>query len=202
MTGIREFLPLDPFGRRRLKVAFVGTHGVGKTTLCFDLASQLKRLDLGVDIVKEVARRCPLPINEETTLDAQEWILHTQVAEEIEAAAANEVVICDRSVLDNYAYLVVRAGRRPSLDALVADWIRGYDALFKVPVLQAPSFDGKRAVSPAFQLEVDATIERLIVAFGVEVVRLDAADRDGWMGTVVETLRLPSRAPQVDLFAG
>lgn len=202
MTGIREFLPLDPFGRRRLKVAFVGTHGVGKTTLCFDLASQLKRLDLGVDIVKEVARRCPLPINEETTLDAQEWILHTQVAEEIEAAAANEVVICDRSVLDNYAYLVVRAGRRPSLDALVADWIRGYDALFKVPVLQAPSFDGKRAVSPAFQLEVDATIERLIEAFAVDVVRLDAADRDGWMGTVVETLRLPSRAPQVDLFAG
>lgn len=202
MTGIREFLPLDPYGRRRLKVAFVGTHGVGKTTLCFDLASQLKRLDLGVDIVKEVARRCPLPINEETTLDAQEWILHTQVAEEIEASAINEVVICDRSVLDNYAYLVVRAGRRPSLDALVADWIRGYDALFKVPVLQAPSFDGKRAVSPAFQLEVDATIERLIEAFPVEVVRLDPADRDGWMGTVVETLRLPSRAPQVDLFAG
>lgn len=202
MTGIREFLPLDPLGRRRLKVAFVGTHGVGKTTLCFDLASQLKRLDLGVDIVKEVARRCPLPINEETTLDAQEWILHTQVAEEIEAAAANEVVICDRSVLDNYAYLVVRAGRRPALDALVADWIRGYDALFKVPVLQAPSFDGKRAVSPAFQLEVDATIERLIEAFAVHIVRLDPEDRDGWMGTVVETLRLPSRAPQVDLFAG
>lgn len=202
MTGIREFLPLDPFGRRRLKVAFVGTHGVGKTTLCFDLASQLKRLDLGVDIVKEVARRCPLPINEETTLDAQEWILHTQVAEEIEAAATNEVVICDRSVLDNYAYLVVRAGRRPSLDALVADWIGGYDALFKVPVTAAPSFDGQRAVSPAFQLEVDATIERLIEAFSVEVVRLDPSDRDGWIRTVVETLRLPARAPQVDLFAG
>ncbi len=202
MTGIREFLPLDPFGRRRLKVAFVGTHGVGKTTLCFDLASQLKRLDLGVDIVKEVARRCPLPINEETTLDAQAWILHMQVAEEIAASAMNEVVICDRSVLDNYAYLVVRAGRRQSLDALVADWIGGYDALFKVPVTAAPSFDGKRAVSPAFQLEIDATIDRLIEAFSVEVVRLDPADREGWMGTVIDTLRLPSRAPQVDLFAG
>ncbi|MCE9601121.1 MAG: ATP-binding protein [Gemmatimonadetes bacterium] len=200
MTGIREFLPLDPFGRRRLKVAFVGTHGVGKTTLCFDLASQLKRLDLGVDIVKEVARRCPLPINEETTLDAQAWILHTQVAEEIAAAAMNEVVICDRSVLDNYAYLVVRAGRRPSLDALVEDWIGGYDALFKVPVTAAPSFDGQRAVSPAFQIEVDNTIDRLIEAFHVDVVRLDPADRDGWIAAVVESLRLPERAPQADLF--
>lgn len=200
MTGIREFLPLDAMGRRRLKVAFVGTHGVGKTTLCFDLASQLKRLDLGVDIVKEVARRCPLPINEETTLDAQEWILHTQVAEEIAAQALYEVVICDRSVLDNYAYLVARVGRRPSLDALVTDWIRGYDALFKVPVTDAPSFDGKRAVSRAFQLEIDDTIERLIAAFGVEVVRLDPAHRDGWIARVVAALRMPDRAPQVELF--
>lgn len=200
MTGIREFLPLDALGRRRLKVAFVGTHGVGKTTLCFDLASQLKRLDLGVDIVKEVARRCPLPINEETTLDAQEWILHTQVAEEIAAQAMYEVVICDRSVLDNYAYLVTRVGRRPSLDALVGDWIKGYDALFKVPVTDAPSFDGTRAVSRAFQLEIDATLERLISAFSVDVVRLDPADRDGWMPQVVGALRLPERAPQVELF--
>jgi len=54
-----------------MKIAFIGTHGVGKTTLCFDLASRLKRLDMGVDIVKEVARGCPLPINRETTLEAQ-----------------------------------------------------------------------------------------------------------------------------------
>lgn len=200
MTGIREFLPLDAMGRRRLKVAFVGTHGVGKTTLCFDLASQLKRLDLGVDIVKEVARRCPLPINEETTLDAQEWILHTQVAEEIAAQALYEVVICDRSVLDNYAYLVARVGRRPSLDAIVADRITSYDALFKVPVIDAPSFDGKRAVSRGFQLEIDATLERLIAAFGVEVERLDPAHREGWIARVVEVLRLPERALQVELF--
>lgn len=87
MSTSAILLPLDTLGRHRLKVAFVGTHGVGKTTLCFDLAAQLKRLDLGVDIVKEVARRCPLPINEETTLDAQAWILHTQIAEEIEASS-------------------------------------------------------------------------------------------------------------------
>jgi hypothetical protein len=183
-----------------LKLAFVGTHGVGKTTLCFDLASHLKRLDLGVDIVKEVARRCPLPINEETTLDAQAWILHTQIAEEIAAQASYEAVICDRSVLDNYAYLVARVGRRPALDALVGEWIRGYDALFKVPVLGAPAFDGKRAVSRAFQLEIDATIDRLIADFEVPVVTLDAADRDGWIAAVVVRLELPPPPPQIDLF--
>jgi nicotinamide riboside kinase len=200
MTSARDLLPFDAFGRRRLKVAFVGTHGVGKTTLCFDLASQMKRLDLGVDLVKEVARRCPLPINEETTPDAQAWILHTQIAEELEAASTYEVVICDRSVLDNYAYLVARVGRRPDLDPLVGSWIRTYDALFKVPVIDLPSFDGTRAVSPTFQHEIDATIDQLIESFNVEVLQLDPEDRDTWIPFVMQSLGMPSRPPQIDLF--
>lgn len=185
----------------RRKLAFVGTHGVGKTTLCFDLASQLKRRDVAVDIVKEVARRCPLPINEETTLDAQAWILHTQIAEEVAAVAMYDTVICDRSVLDNYAYLVARVGRRPELDPLVGSWIRSYAALFKVPVTAAPTFDGKRAVSQAFQLEIDRTIDLLLEDFEVPVVRLDAGDRDGWIGAVLKALDLPPHPPQTDLFA-
>lgn len=193
-------LPLDAAGRRRLKIAFVGTHGVGKTTLCFDLAAHLKRLDLNIDLVKEVARRCPLPINEQTTLDAQAWILHTQVAEEIAAMAMYEVVVCDRSVLDNYAYLVARLGRRPELDQLVREWIKGYDGLFKVPVIQAPTFDGKRAVSRQFQMEIDAIIDELVIAFDVPVVLLDAANREGWVPAVLESLQLPLEPPQIDLF--
>ena len=200
MTNVRELFPTNRPDRRRLKLAFVGTHGVGKTTLCFDLASQLKRLDLGVDLVKEVARRCPLPINEETTLDAQAWILHTQIAEEMAAAATYEVVVCDRSVLDNYAYLVARVGRRPELDPLVGNWIRTYNALFKVPVLEAPSFDGTRAVSRSFQLEIDSTIDELISSFGVDIIPLDPLDRNGWIPTVMHTLDLPLKPPQIDLF--
>jgi hypothetical protein len=201
-SSVSELLPLDGFGRRRLKLAFVGTHGVGKTTLCYDLAAQLKRLDLGVELVKEVARRCPLPINEETTLDAQAWILHTQIAEELEAAARYEAVICDRSVLDNYAYLVARVGRRKDLDELVGSWIRGYDALFKVPVIGAPSFDGMRAVSRAFQIEIDETIDRLLVDFDVPITRLDPNAREGWVGVVMDSLHLPKHPPQIDLFGG
>ena len=201
MTIAREFLPLDGLGRRRLKIAFVGTHGVGKTTLCFDLAAQLKRLDLGVELVKEVARRCPLPINEQTTPDAQAWILHTQMAEELAASASYEVVICDRSVLDNYAYLVARVGRRRELDALVESWTRTYNALFKVPVLDAPSFDGTRAVSRSFQMEIDETIDNLVTSFGIDVIPLDPMDRDGWIPTVMQTLGLPQRPPQIDLFS-
>ncbi|MCC6245198.1 MAG: ATP-binding protein [Gemmatimonadaceae bacterium] len=192
--------PPNVLDGRRLKVAFVGTHGVGKTTLCFDLAAQLKRLDLSVDIVKEVARRCPLPINEGTTVDAQAWILHTQIAEEIEAAASYEVVICDRSVLDNYAYLVARVGRRAEFDALVSSWVRSYDALFHVPVLSAPRFDGTRATSAAFQSEIDHLIGDLIAAFDVPVLALAPDARDRWTASAIDHLGLPREAPQIDLF--
>ena len=173
-----------------LKVAFLGTHGVGKTTLCYELAAELKRRDKAVDLVKEVARRCPLPINEGTTVEAQTWILHAQIAEEIAVGAQAEVVVCDRSVLDNYAYLVARAGRQAALDALVRSWVGTYDALIKVPVTAPPTFDGTRAVSLAFQREIDVTIDDLITAFEVPVMRLEATERPGWLRRVLTHVRL------------
>ena len=172
------------------KVAFLGTHGVGKTTLCYELAAELKRRDKAVDLVKEVARRCPLPINEGTTVEAQTWILHAQIAEEIAVGAQAEVVVCDRSVLDNYAYLVARAGRQDALDALVRSWVGSYDALIKVPVTAPPTFDGTRAVSLAFQREIDVTIDDLITAFDVPVMRLEATERPGWLRRVLTHVRL------------
>jgi hypothetical protein len=71
-----------------------------------------------------------------------------------------------------------------------------------VPVIQAPTFDGKRAVSVQFQLDIDATIDELVRAFDVPVVTLDAAHRDGWVPAVLEALKLPLEPPQIDLFAG
>lgn len=183
-----------------MKVAFIGTHGVGKTTLCFDLASRLKRLDLGVDIVKEVARTCPLPINRDTTLEAQAWILHAQVAAEIEAASRYEAVICDRSVLDNYAYMVARIGRRAEYEPLVRRWVQTYDGLFKVPILHAPSFDGMRDLDATFQVEIDGVIEELLALFDVSCLRLDQEARPEWVDEVLRALDLPLEPPQIDLF--
>jgi nicotinamide riboside kinase len=185
-----------------MKIAFIGSHGVGKTTLCFDVAARLKRMDLAVDLVKEVARSCPLPINRDTTLDAQAWILHTQIAEEIAAAARYQVVVCDRSALDNYAYLVHRVGRRPDLDALVRAWMETYEGLFKVPILTAPSFDGTRDTSARFQADIDLVIDGLVADFAVPCHRLDPEDRDGWVDVIMARLGLPRVPPQMDIFAG
>ena len=62
----------------------------------------------------------------------------TQVAEEIRSAAYHEVVVCDRSALDNYAYMVLACGRQKPLEPLVDHWMKSYDLLFKVPIRGAP----------------------------------------------------------------
>jgi GTPase SAR1 family protein len=183
-----------------VKIAFIGTHGVGKTTLCYDLAGRLKRQDRIVDLVQEVARACPLPINRDTTLQAQAWILHTQIAHEIAAAAQGGIVICDRSVLDNYAYLVHQAGRRAEYDLLVGEWVRTYDRLFKVPIIDAPTFDGRRDTSQTFQQAIDSTIDALAGEFHVPCHRLDPAARENWVDTVLTASGLPLHPPQIDLF--
>lgn len=183
-----------------VKVAFIGSHGVGKTALCFGLAAHLKRIDIQVGLVQEVARDCPMPINLETTLYAQAWILHTQIAREIAAAERNRAVVCDRSVLDNYAYLVHRVGRRRELGPLVEDWLKTYTLLVKVPIWQRPRFDGVRATDTVFQLEIDTEVERLLAEYAPACLRLVPRDRPRWVTQVVAALSLPLEPPQGDLF--
>jgi nicotinamide riboside kinase len=183
-----------------MKIAFIGSHGVGKTTLCFDLAAALKRLDMSVDLVKEVARACPLPINQQTTALAQEWILHTQVAREIEAAARFEAIVCDRAVLDNYAYLVNAEGRRSDLEPFVRRWTGTYQLLVKVPIIAPPSYDGTRDVSVDFQRQIDRGIDQLLATMRISCLRLRPQERGGWIPAVLERLELPSTPPQLDLF--
>jgi len=183
-----------------MKIAFIGTHGVGKTTLCFELAAALKRLDLSVDLVKEVARGCPLPINRETTDDAQNWILHTQVAREIELTNTFEVTVCDRAVIDNYAYMVHDTGRRPEIEPFIRHWMRTYSRLVKVPVIAPPAFDGTRDTSVDFQADIDVLIDKLLEEFHLECLVLPSGSREGWTRLVLESLELPGEPPQLDLF--
>ncbi|MBK8230854.1 MAG: ATP-binding protein [Candidatus Eisenbacteria bacterium] len=183
-----------------LKVAFIGTHGVGKTTLTFELAARLKRRNYRVELVKEVARRCPLPLNRDTTLEAQAWILHTQIALEIESVRGYDVLICDRSALDNYAYLVAQCGRLEPYESVVREWIETYDLLAWVPPIERPSFDGVRDLDLSYQHRIHDLIADLVTEFGVSTLRLDPLTRDAWVDAVLDAL--PEAPLQLPLFGG
>ena len=181
-----------------MKLAFIGTHGVGKTTLCYDLVARLKKRGLNVDMVKEVARLSPLPINQKTSLEAQTWILMTQVAEEIRSGAHHPVVVCDRSVLDNYAYLSFACGRQPAIERFVDHWMRSYDLLFKVPVLGLASPDGVRDTDEFFVRNIDKLVDDLLAKKRIEHERLPAGERERWIDLVEErVLRHPHLGPKL-----
>ena len=166
-----------------MKVAFIGTHGTGKTTLCYDLVAALKKLGVSADMVKEVARLSPLPINRRTSLESQTWILMTQIAEEIRSASTHDVVVCDRSVLDNYAYLLLGCGRHKPIERFVEHWMKSYDLLFKVPMSGGATEDGVRDTDEFFIRSIDNLVDTLLIEKKISHQRLDPAARETWIDT-------------------
>ena len=181
------------------KIAFIGSHGVGKTTLCYGLAAKLKARDVSLEVVGEVARRCPMPINRATTLSAQAWILHTQIAEEIIAAERHDVVICDRSVLDNYVYLLIAAGRQRPLEQLIGHWTGTYDHLIHVPIVSDPRPDGMRSTDPGFQMAVEERLVRELHERGLDFLDLRHLERHHWLDHVVESVWQKLEPRQLEL---
>ncbi|MGB6822921.1 MAG: AAA family ATPase [Candidatus Acidiferrales bacterium] len=175
-----------------MKLALIGTHGVGKTTLAYEICSRMKKTGENVELVAEVARRSPFPVNAATTLEGQLWILHAQIAAELDASRSAPNVVCDRSVLDNYCYLVNKFGRQPQLEAWLAWWMRTYDLLAGVPLSETEiQPDGFRSEDRAFQRRIHELLKELLddSAFaGVRkrVIWLDERERLAWGERVFE----------------
>ena len=187
-----------------LKLALIGTHGVGKTTLAYEICSLLKKADHNVELVTEVARRSPFPINEATTLEGQLWILHTQIAKEIYTSSKARHLICDRSVLDNYCYLVNKFGRQPQIEQWLSWWLDSYSLLVSVPPMaDGIPPDGFRSENLEFQERIHELIGDVLThppfsAHHDRVLWLDRRDRRVWgemiFATTAPLLRPAMRA--------
>lgn len=87
-----------------MKYAIIGTHGVGKTTLAYKMAAEIKSRGKNVKIINETARSCPFPLNDAFSKEGALWIFHSHIKKELEAARNFEFVVCDRSCLDSFMY--------------------------------------------------------------------------------------------------
>jgi len=156
-----------------MKVAIIGSHGCGKTALAFSLCTELQKRGRRVELVVEMARHSPFPINEATSADGQLWILHRHIVAELEASTRADVVVCDRSVLDNYAYYCHKFGRQPYLDSLMQAWIGTYGLLITVPIVDEWLInDGVRSIDRQFQRQIHDRIEDLVDEVAVGRTRI------------------------------
>lgn len=145
-----------------MKIAIIGTHGVGKTTLVLDVISALKKKDYDAEFVKEVARKCPLEINEKSSIDTELWIMCNQISEETVMNTNYKMVICDRSVLDTLCYGIYAYGENQLLSDMVNQWMPTYDLVFRTPILKRYPlpYDRFRSRNKKFQKKIDQIIEQ------------------------------------------
>lgn len=156
---------------RKIKVGFTGTHGTGKTTTCYDLATQIKKMGKDVNIITNTARSSPLPKNEQATVQSQNWIFSELIRRESESKA--EVTIGDRTILDVWAYM-----RRVSVDdavvllPFVQRYMKTYDIVFYAePRKGYLKKDGVRSVNQKFQDEIKLILDSTIETLGIEINR-------------------------------
>jgi nicotinamide riboside kinase len=148
------------------KIACIGTHSVGKSTLCYKLAHEYKMLAESVHIIQERVRFSPFPINQAMTAETAIWAATTQIAKELEAGHRGfSVLICDRSPLDTFAYAAYFNLDIPhQLKAYAAEWLKTYHEIFFVrpDIGHTPYNDGIRSTDMEFILAVDCLLENML----------------------------------------
>jgi nicotinamide riboside kinase len=149
------------------KIAFIGSHSVRKSNAVHAFASTIGRAGRSVEVGREVVRFNPLGINEGATPESQLWVLMAQVQQELELAKRAEVLVTDRSVVDNFAYyLRVTAGEDPfGVEPLIRRWAETYDLSVRLLPDVGLQADGVRSTSDEFREEIEAILDRILPAY-------------------------------------
>jgi nicotinamide riboside kinase len=152
---------------RPAKIAFIGSHSVRKSNAVHAFASTIGRAGRSVEVGREVVRFNPLGLNEGATPEAQLWVLMAQVQQELELRGRAEVLVTDRSVVDNFAYFLrVTDGSDPfGVEPLVRGWAPTYDLMVRLLPDVALLADGVRSVSDAFRDEIEGILDRILPSY-------------------------------------
>ncbi|HEX5827057.1 MAG TPA: AAA family ATPase [Candidatus Limnocylindrales bacterium] len=153
-----------PSWPRPAKIAFIGSHGIRKTSALLAFAAEAQRAGRSVELGREVVRDNPLGINEGATGEAQLWVLVSQVRQELELARKADVLATDRGVMDNYAYYLRSCGGVDefAVEPLVRRWSATYDLVVRLLPDVALTADGVRSTNDAFRDEVEAILDRVL----------------------------------------
>lgn len=158
------------------KVAAIGTHGTGKTTLIKRIG-ELTELPVIHERARSVARDwgyTPATVPEERALEYQLEVIMQQVG--AETAYHKCGFVSDRSVIDNLAYLSSRLpeGATPFNNGTYRQHfsyanmrMEHYDMLLYIPVMFPLPDDGERHTDLGYQKVIDETVRKLVRDFNL-----------------------------------
>jgi nicotinamide riboside kinase len=161
-----------------MKVGLLGPQGSGKTTLAYEVATKLKKDKHDVYVLSEVARSCPLPINQNTTRETQLWIIGKQITRE--QSAKGKTFISDRTVLDPYCYgLRIDYDFFSKLRSFVEEYMKTYDLIFYVePNDEYLIDDGTRSTNKDFRNEFNKIIKTELSIMDINYQIIKSTDVD------------------------
>ncbi len=156
------------------KIAIIGSHFVGKTSLCRKLSKYLKERGHNVGFIGEMVRECPFPVNEMATVQAQDWIFEEQKRREAELGKRHDILLLDRGVIDNYGYWL-RVAQNLRLDGgiiekrekEVFEHSTGYDLLLFLHPFDSEDIqnDNFRSVDPVWRKEMHDRVSDIMRRF-------------------------------------
>ena len=161
-----------------IKIGITGTHGSEKSTLASRLAYCCRDAGKKVIVVDEVARSCAHPLR---TIEAQEWIWAEQMRREKHAIVQDvDVIVCDRTVLDNLMYYRYIIEQSTSLEQWMPHWMRWWD-LYRESMDWMPTYtqvislplnlewikapDPLRPKSPEYAKRIDRLYDRFVDSY-------------------------------------
>ncbi len=127
-----------------VKIAFSGIPVAGKTSILAEV-KKILALRFHVDEVDDIAPTSPFDVDQKASFSAQFYFLTTQINEEnIRAMNHPDILLCDRSILDQWVYWKKGVARKEAngkldektefLRTIYQFWVHSYSFIFHVRV--------------------------------------------------------------------
>jgi len=159
-----------------MKIAFIGTHSTGKTTVFNELKKYLKDYTFYTEIIREMIKNNKnIPINEESSILTQTIFFNYY----LNMLWNKDNFISDRSIIDVFSYTFYLYKRNLDFypiykiqkEFVLEDW-KKYDYLFYFPIEFDLVEDGVRSKDPKFRKEIANIMEDFIDQHNIKVYKV------------------------------
>lgn len=161
-----------------MKIAFIGPHASGKTTLIEEFLKQWPMYKRPEKSYRDLVAEQDLPLNKTGTKESQRAVLNALIDEaQLASVSGEEFLVFDRCVVDNIAYSLWHFAKGTEgftkeyiidSQALAALTLKHYDVLFYVPARpEIPLTERKNRETDdaTFREEIDNIFKALVSSY-------------------------------------